>query len=167
MARGRRRRKGGILRALRWLAFVPVAGRVPMYARLIWALAVDPRVPASRKAILVGAAGYVAIGRDFIPDDIPILGGIDDLAVVVLAVELFLDGIPEEILQEKITELEIDPEAFRRDMDQVRRLTPAPVRKVIHRLPDVLDEASRLVNQTRIGPRVRSWITDARPSRPS
>ena len=167
MARGRRRRKGGILRALRWLAFVPVAGRVPMYARLIWALAVDPRVPASRKAILVGAAGYVAIGRDFIPDDIPILGGIDDLAVVVLAVELFLDGIPEEILQEKISELEIDPEAFRRDMDQVRRLTPAPVRKVIHRLPDVLDEASRLVNQTRIGPRVRSWVTDARPSRPS
>ena len=167
MARGRRRRKGGILRALRWLAFVPVAGRVPMYARLIWALAVDPRVPASRKAILVGAAGYVAIGRDFIPDDIPILGGIDDLAVVVLAVELFLDGIPEEILQEKISELEIDPEAFRRDMDQVRRLTPAPVRKIIHRLPDVLDEASRLVNQTRIGPRVRSWVTDARPSRPS
>ena len=167
MARGRRRRKGGILRALRWLAFVPVAGRVPMYARLIWALAVDPRVPASRKAILVGAAGYVAIGRDFIPDDIPILGGIDDLAVVVLAVELFLDGIPEEILDEKINELEIDPEAFRRDMDQVRRLTPAPVRKVIHRLPDVLDEASRLVNQTRIGPRVRSWVTDARPSRPS
>jgi hypothetical protein len=87
--------------------------------------------------------------------------------VVVLAVELFLDGIPDEILQEKIDELEIDPEAFRRDMDQVRRLTPAPVRKIIHRLPDVLDEASRLVNQTRIGPRVRSWITDARPSRPS
>jgi hypothetical protein len=52
-------------------------------------------------------------------------------------------------------------------MDQVRRLTPAPVRKIIHRLPDVLDEASRLVNQTRIGPRVRSWITDARQSRPS
>jgi len=138
-----------------------------MYARLIWALAADPRVPASRKAILVGAAGYVVIGRDFIPDDIPFLGGIDDLAVVVLAVELFLDGIPDEILQEKIHELEIDPEAFRRDMDQVRRLTPAPVRKIIHRLPDVLDEASRLVNQTRIGPRVRSWITDARQSRPS
>ena len=167
MAKGRRRRNGGILRALRWLAFVPVAGRVPMYARLIWALAADPRVPASRKAIMMGAAGYVVIGRDFMPNDIPILSGIDDLAVVVLAVELFLDGIPDEILQEKIDELEIDREAFQRDMDQVRRLTPAPVRKIIHRLPDVVDEAGRLVNQTRIGPRVRSWITDARPSRPS
>jgi len=167
VAKGRRHRKGGILRALRWLAFVPVAGRVPMYARLIWALAADPRVSASRKAILVGAAGYVVIGRDLIPDDIPFLGGIDDLAVVVLAVELFLDGVPEEILQEKIDELEIDREAFRRDMDQVRRLTPAPVRKIIERLPEVLDEAGRLVNQTRIGPRVRSWITEARPSRAS
>jgi uncharacterized membrane protein YkvA (DUF1232 family) len=136
-----------------------------MYARLIWALAADARVPASRKAILAGAAGYVLIGRDLIPDNIPILGGIDDLAVVVLAVELFLDGIPDEILQEKIDELEIDFEAFRRDMDQVRRLTPAPVRKIIRRLPDVLDEAGRLVNQTKIGPRVRSWITDTRPGR--
>jgi uncharacterized membrane protein YkvA (DUF1232 family) len=158
MARSRRRRKGGLLRALRWLAFVPVASRVPMYARLIWALAADARVPASRKAILVGAAGYLLIGRDLIPDDIPVLGGVDDLAVVVLAVELFLDGIPDEVLEEKIDELDIDRQAFRRDMDQVRRLTPAPVRKIISRLPDVIDEAGRLVNQARIGPRVRSWI---------
>jgi uncharacterized membrane protein YkvA (DUF1232 family) len=167
VAKGRRRRKSGILRALRWLAFVPVASRVPMYARLIWALAVDARVSASRKAILVGAAGYVMIGRDLIPDDIPVLGRIDDLAVVVLAVELFLDGIPDDILEEKFDELDIDREAFRRDMDQVRRLTPAPVRKVIRRLPDVLDEAGRLVTQARIGPRVRSWVTDARPGRVS
>ena len=101
----------------------------------------------------MGAAGYVLFGRDLIPDDIPILGGIDDLAVVVLAVELFLDGIPDEILEEKIDELDIDREAFRRDMDQVRRLTPAPVRKIIRRLPEVFDEAGRLVKQARIGPR--------------
>jgi uncharacterized membrane protein YkvA (DUF1232 family) len=163
----RRRRKGGLLRALRWLAFVPVASRAPMYSRLIWALATDARVPASRKAILVGAAGYMLLGRDLIPDDVPLLGRVDDLAVVVLAVELFLDGIPDEILEEKIDELDIDRESFRRDMDQVRRLIPAPVRKIIHRLPEVLDEAGRLVNQARIGPRVRSWVTDARPSRPS
>ncbi len=158
MTKRRRRRKGGLFRALRWLAFVPVASRVPMYARLVWALASDARVSASRKAILVGAAGYVLVGRDLIPDEIPILGGIDDLAVVVLAVELFLDGIPDEILEEKIDELDIDREAFRRDMDQVRRLTPAPVRKIIRRLPEVFDEAGRLVIKARIGPRVRSWI---------
>jgi uncharacterized membrane protein YkvA (DUF1232 family) len=154
-----RQRKGSLLRALRWLAFMPLASRAPTYSRLIWALVMDSRVPASRKAILVGAAGYVLLGRDLIPDDIPVLGGIDDLAVVVLAVEMFLDGIPEEILEEKIEELEIDREAFRRDMDQVRRLTPAPVRRIIRRLPDALDATGRLVKQSGIGPRVKSWVT--------
>ena len=155
------------MRALRWLAFVPVASRVPTYSRLVWALALDARVPAARKAMLAGAAGYVLFGRDLIPDDIPVLGGIEDLAVVVLAVEVFFDGIPQDILEEKIDELEIDREAFRRDMDQVRRLTPAPVRRIIRRLPDAFEAAGRLVKQSGIGPRVRSWVTDARPGRPS
>jgi uncharacterized membrane protein YkvA (DUF1232 family) len=155
------------MRPLRWLAFVPVASRVPTYSRLIWALALDSRVSASRKALLIAAAGYVLVGRDLIPDDIPILGGIDDLAVVILAVEIFFDGISEDVLEEKIDELEIDREAFRRDMDQVRRLTPAPVRRIIRRLPGAFDEADRLVKQSGIGPRVRSWATDARPGRPS
>ena len=160
VSKSRRRRKGSALRALRWLAFVPVASRVPTYARLIWALAADARVPSSRKAVLVGAAGYVLFGRDIIPDDIPVLGGIDDLAVVVLAVEIFFDGIPDAILEEKIEELEIDREAFRRDMDQVRRLTPAPVRRIIRRLPDAIDAAGRLVKQSGIGPRARAWVNE-------
>ena len=163
VSKSRRRRKGSLMRALRWLALMPVASRVPTYSRLIWALVMDPRVPASRKAILMGAAGYVLLGRDLIPDDIPVLGGIDDLAVVILAVEVFFEGIPDEILDEKLAELEIDREAFRRDMDQVRRLTPAPVRRIIRRLPEAFDAAGRFVKQSGIEPRVRAWITDARP----
>jgi uncharacterized membrane protein YkvA (DUF1232 family) len=130
-----------------------------MYSRLIWALARDSRIPASRKAILVGAVGYVLVGRDLIPDEIPVLGGIDDLAVVVLAVELFFEGVPDEILQEKIEELEIDGDVFRHDMDQVRRVTPAPVRKIIRRLPDALDSAGRFAKQARLGSLIRSWAS--------
>ena len=153
-----RRRKSGIFRALRWLAFVPVASRLPMYTKLIWALLTDSRIPATRKAILAGAATYVLAGRDLVPDDIPVLGAIDDFAVVVLAVELFFDGIPDEILDEKFTELDIDGEIFRRDMDQIRRVTPAPVRKVIRRLPDALDGAGRLAKQFKLGPMIRTWV---------
>jgi uncharacterized membrane protein YkvA (DUF1232 family) len=163
----RRRRRGALWHALRWLAFVPVASRVPTYSRLIWALALDSRVSASRKAFLLAAAGYVLVGRDLLPDDVPVVGGIDDLAVVVLAVEIFFDGIPADVLEEKIDALEIDREAFRRDMDQVRRLTPAPVRRIIRRLPGAFDAADRLVKQSGIGPRVRSWATDARPGQAS
>jgi uncharacterized membrane protein YkvA (DUF1232 family) len=147
------------MRALKWLAFLPVASRVPTYTRLIWSLAADPRVPAARKAVLAGAAGYVLFGRDLIPDDIPILGGLDDLAVVVLAVEVFFDGIPDEVLDEKLEELAIDRGAFRRDMDQVRRLTPAPVRRIIRRLPDAIDSAGRMIARSGLVPKVRSRIT--------
>ena len=146
------------MRALNWLAFMPLASRVPTYTRLIWALVMDARIPTSRKVVLAGAAGYVVVGRDLIPDDIPILGGLDDLAVVILAVEVFFDGIPDEILEEKLEELAIDHEAFRRDMAQVRRLTPAPVRRIIRRLPGAIDSAGRLIAKSEIGPKVRSLI---------
>jgi uncharacterized membrane protein YkvA (DUF1232 family) len=155
----RKRRQGGLTRALRWLAFLPVASRVPVYVRLIWALVLDPRIKNSRKVVLLGAAGYLVLGRDLIPDDIPVLGGLDDLAVVVLAVEVFFDGIPDDILEEKLDELAIDREAFRRDMDQVRRLTPAPLRRIIRRLPDAIESANRLIGKVEIAPRVRSLVS--------
>ena len=65
----------------------------------------------------------------------PIIGGLDDLVVVILAVDLFIDGIPEELLAEKLVELDIDRVAFDRDIAQIRRLTPGPVRRTIRRVP--------------------------------
>jgi uncharacterized membrane protein YkvA (DUF1232 family) len=155
----KRRRKSGLMRAMRWLAFLPLASRAPMYASLVWALLRDQRVPTARKAVLGLAAGYVLLGRDLISDDIPLLGGLDDLAVVVLAVEVFFDGIPEDVLQEKLDELGLDALAFGRDMDEIRRLTPAPVRRIIRRLPEALDSAGRLLAKAELGPKVRSFIT--------
>ena len=46
-----RRRGPRFLRVLNMLPFLPLAGRAPSYARLLWALAMDPRVPPSRKAL--------------------------------------------------------------------------------------------------------------------
>lgn len=153
-----RRRKGGLRRALGWLAFLPVASRVPTYSRLIWALVKDDRVPMSRKALLAGALGYVVSGRDLIPDELPFVGGLDDLAVVVLAVEVFLEGVPDEILEEKLEELDIDVESFERDMDQVRRLTPKPIRRLARTVPDVLETAGRMASKAGVGARLRAWI---------
>src|ERR1700730_2354235 len=92
-------------RALAWLAFLPLASRAPVYTRLMWALVRDERTPAGRKALLGGALGYLLMGRDVIPDDVPIVGRLDDLVVVVLAVDLFLEGIPGDLLREKLDEL--------------------------------------------------------------
>jgi uncharacterized membrane protein YkvA (DUF1232 family) len=158
--RGKRsRRRAGFGRALRLLAFLPVASRIPTYARLVTALVLDDRMPAGRKALLAAAAGYLVVGRDLIPDALPIIGGIDDLVVVVLAVDLFLDGAPEDLLQEKLDDLGIDRLAFDRDIAQIRRLTPGPVRRTIRRVPDVVGGIGDVLKQFGLGPRMRAWIT--------
>src|SRR5512142_845062 len=158
-ARGKRKRSRRIGRALGWLAFLPVASRVPTYSRLVWALASDERTPLSRKVLLVGALGYLLSPRDLIPDSIPVIGGLDDLAVVVLAVDLFLDGVPEDVLDEQLDALGIDRDAFERDIAQVRRLTPGPLRRVLHRIPGAMEAGGRAISMTGLGPRLRAWIT--------
>jgi len=162
MARIRRNRRTiggvGIGRAVSLVAFLPIASRIPMYTRLIAALIVDDRMPMQRKALLAGAAGYLALGRDIIPDDIPIIGGLDDLVVVILAVELFLDGVPDDLLAEKLTELGIDRSEYERDIAQVRRLTPGPVRRTIRRVPELIGGVNEAMRQLGIGPRTRAWI---------
>jgi uncharacterized membrane protein YkvA (DUF1232 family) len=155
-----RRRGSGVLgRALGILAFLPLASRAPMYARLVASLLVDERTPASRKVLLAGAAGYLLVGRDLIPDEVPLLGGLDDLVVVVLAVDLFLDGVPDELLAEKIADLGIDRTAFDDDMARVRRLTPGPVRKTMRRIPGLIAQAGEAIDHSGVGPRVRAWIS--------
>ena len=141
------------------MAFLPIASRAPLYARLVLALVMDDRTPNSRKALLAGAAGYLLIGRDLLPDEVPILGGLDDLVIVVLAVDLFLDGVPAELLNEKLVELDIDRAAFDQDMARIRRLTPGPVRKTIRRVPQLIGQAGAAIEHTGIGPRVRGWIS--------
>jgi uncharacterized membrane protein YkvA (DUF1232 family) len=153
------RGRAGFSRALKLLAFLPVASRIPTYARLVTALVLDDRMPASRKALLAGAAGYLAVGRDLVPDFVPVVGGIDDLVVVVLAVDLFLEGVPDDLLEEKLDDLGIDRVAFDRDMAQVRRLTPGPVRRTIRRVPGLIGGAGDIIKQLGLGPRMRAWIT--------
>ena len=162
MARIRRNRRTiggvGIGRAVSLVAFLPIASRIPMYTRLIAALIVDDRMPMQRKALLAGAAGYLALGRDIIPDDIPIIGGLDDLVVIVLAAEFFLDGVPNDLLDEKLAELGIDRVEFDNDIAQVRRLTPGPVRRTIRRVPELIGGVAEAARSLGIGSRTRAWI---------
>jgi uncharacterized membrane protein YkvA (DUF1232 family) len=159
MASKRSTGRASVGRIVSLLAFLPVASRVPDYARLIGALVIDERMPADRKVMLGAAAGYIVIGRDIIPDSVPIIGGLDDLIVVVLAVDLFLDGVPPELLQEKLADLAIDRASFDRDIAQIRRLTPGPVRRTIRRIPALVTSAGRAIDRSGIVPRTRAWIT--------
>ncbi|MEI7742386.1 MAG: DUF1232 domain-containing protein [Chloroflexota bacterium] len=157
-SRENRQQRIGLRRLLGYAAFLPLASRAPVYGRLFWELIRDERTPVGRKALLAAALGYLVVGRDLIPDDIPVLGGIDDLVVVVLAVDLFLDGVPEDVLEEKLDDLGIDKRAFAEDVLRIRRFTPAPLRRMMRRAPGVISFAGNALQSSGIGPRLRSWI---------
>jgi hypothetical protein len=96
-----------------------------------------------RKGLLGVALGYLVLGRDLVPDELPLIGGLDDLVVVVLAVDLFLDGVPDAILGETLDRLGIERAAFEADIARIRRLMPGPVRRTIGRLAAIADLGGR------------------------
>lgn len=161
--RSRSRRRSGrrtVGRLVGLAALLPIAARAPLYGRLLWGLLRDERVPLGRKGILAAAVGYIAVGRDLIPDEVPILGGLDDLVVVALAIDLFVDGIDESIVDERLAELGIDRSEFERDLASLRRLLPGPVRRIVRRLPELVELGMRALQGTGIGPRLRGWINE-------
>src|SRR4026209_922720 len=129
-------RSPGIRRMIAAAAFMPIAQRAPLYAQLIWSLITDERVPIGRKALLDGALGYVALGRDFVPDRVPLLGQLDDLGVVALAIDVFVDGLDEALLAEKLELAGISRIAYDEDVARVRRLVPSPIRRSALRHPE-------------------------------
>ena len=62
--------------------------------RLALRLLRDRRTPLTAKLILAAAALYVISPIDILPDLIPILGQMDDVAIVGLALELFFKQVP-------------------------------------------------------------------------
>lgn len=163
MARSRRR-GGGLLRVLNLLPFLPLAGKAPLYARLLWSLATDERVPASRKALLGIAGAYIVSPVDLVPEWIPVLGAIDDVAVMVLAVDVFLEGLPSGLVAEKLVELGIPPSELEDDLARVRRVVPRPLRAMMARIPAALDGLAERISESGVDQRVRAAIETRIPS---
>jgi uncharacterized membrane protein YkvA (DUF1232 family) len=73
---------------------------LPRLMKLLWRLARDPRVPARSKAILVMLGAYLVSPIDIIPDFIPGVGQLDDIAVVAFALDQMLNRVPEHVVVE-------------------------------------------------------------------
>jgi uncharacterized membrane protein YkvA (DUF1232 family) len=69
--------------------------------QLVWRLMGDPRVATAAKVIVpILAVLYVLSPVDLIPDVIPVLGQMDDLAILALAVRLFIQLAPPQVVAE-------------------------------------------------------------------
>jgi uncharacterized membrane protein YkvA (DUF1232 family) len=74
--------------------------------RLAWKLLLDSRVPMLTKLLIPGLmALYILSPIDIIPDVLVGLGQLDDLAVFVLAIKLFIELSPHDIVQEHLRSL--------------------------------------------------------------
>lgn len=74
-------------------------------ARLLVRLFFDGRVPFRYKLILPAVVWYLRKGRDIIPDDTPVIGRLDDVAIVALGADTFFKGVPPRVLDEHIDAL--------------------------------------------------------------
>jgi len=152
------RRRVLIGRTLTLLALLPLTEHLPAHLRVLAGLLGDPRVPASRKALLAGAFGYAVSPLDLIPDRIPVLGILDDLVVAALAVDAFLEAVPDEVLDERLEAVGLPRAAFDEDLHRVRRIVPRPIRRTVHRLPAAIELGARVAREAELGTRVRGLL---------
>jgi uncharacterized membrane protein YkvA (DUF1232 family) len=66
----------------------------------LWLAAHDPRTPWYAKALALGVAAYALSPIDLIPDFIPVLGYLDDVILLPLAIMLAVKLVPPNILAE-------------------------------------------------------------------
>lgn len=69
--------------------------------QLAWRLYTDSRVSTALKVLLpVAAFAYFLLPLDFLPDFIPVIGQLDEVAIILLLVRLFISMAPQEVVAE-------------------------------------------------------------------
>jgi uncharacterized membrane protein YkvA (DUF1232 family) len=100
--------------------FIGVVSRIPGYMRLGWLLMNDPTVTGRGKAALGGGLAYAISPIDPVPGFIPVLGQLDDMAVLLLAVRTALRSAPTEVADMRLAEVGLTWETLDRDLVTIR-----------------------------------------------
>jgi uncharacterized membrane protein YkvA (DUF1232 family) len=145
----------------RYLRLARVVVRLPTYARIVWGLLRDPRTPIGLKGILAAALAYVVLPVDLIPDVIPILGQADDLTVLLLVLDLFVQNAPPEVRAEHAARARNGTADLDRDLARVRELIGDRYDRIRDNLPEILERYGELRNPDE----VKSLLGDFRRRR--
>jgi uncharacterized membrane protein YkvA (DUF1232 family) len=71
---------------------------LPNFLRLLGGLLTDMRVATTDKLLVAGAVAYILLPIDFVPDFIPFLGEVDDIFVLVLALQRLIANAGRAVL---------------------------------------------------------------------
>ena len=77
-----------------------LASFIPDCVTLVRRLRRDPRVPRSAKLAVLIAGIWVASPIDLIPEFLPVIGPLDDIVVVALALRFAARRVPREVVLE-------------------------------------------------------------------
>jgi uncharacterized membrane protein YkvA (DUF1232 family) len=72
--------------------------QLPNFLRLLYGLITDPRVAVVDKLFVFGAIAYIITPIDLIPDFIPFLGEVDDVYLLVLALQRLISNAGRSVL---------------------------------------------------------------------
>ena len=71
---------------------------LPNFMRLLGGLLTDRRVSNTDKLLVAGAVAYILLPMDFVPDFVPFIGEVDDLFVLVLALQRLIANAGRAVL---------------------------------------------------------------------
>jgi uncharacterized membrane protein YkvA (DUF1232 family) len=106
--------------------------RSPRYAQLASGMMKDSRVPLRVKAVLGAGGAYAVWPIDLIPGFIPILGQLDDLIAITMALEAAMYLCPEELMDEHLERSELSRADVRRDAETARLAAKWVAGKGVH-----------------------------------
>ena len=72
---------------------------LPNFLRLLYGLITDNRVAAVDKLVVAGAIAYILLPIDVIPDFIPFLGEVDDVFLLMLALQRLIANAGKSVVQ--------------------------------------------------------------------
>ena len=79
---------------------------LPRTLKLVWRLLKDRRVPFFGTFVFVLALAYLAWPIDLIPEFVfPIIGQVDDVAILLAGLRYFMRATPPQIMEEHLAQL--------------------------------------------------------------
>ncbi|MSP37988.1 MAG: DUF1232 domain-containing protein [Deltaproteobacteria bacterium] len=95
-------RPKAIAQQLGWGKFFQLLMHLPSFYKLFSGLVKDARVGAGAKLLVAGILAYVIVPTDLLPDFLIGIGQLDDLAVIIGGLKLFLRLCPPEVVREHL-----------------------------------------------------------------
>jgi uncharacterized membrane protein YkvA (DUF1232 family) len=97
-----------------------IAKELPKYGKLTYCLYRDPRVPQRNKVALAAAIALILNPVVDVPLRLPIFGEMDAVALTVLAVRMFVERAPQEVVAEHQERIALGTSTFDQDVREGR-----------------------------------------------